>query len=110
MSYFQQIRKSGGSASLVKELSEKLTRFQAETGVEDIDNLRQMRVDTDSIAYTDTDNNIMDADISDTSSVAYTDTDTNSLYTGAFKWYFDSNNKPTNPIIWPFFVWRFKTN
>lgn len=107
MSYFQQIRKSGGSAALVKELSEKLARFQAETGVEDIDNLRQMRVDTDAIAYTDTDNNVQDADIKDTSSVAYTDSDTNNLYTPPFVWYADETTPGSPPLVWPMFEWRF---
>lgn len=85
MSYFKQIRQSGTSPELVKELAEKLARINAETGIEDISLLRQMRVDTDAIAYTDAEDNQLDGDLSDTDNIAYTDTDVTDLTnSGAF--------------------------
>lgn len=106
MSYFKKFRQSGTSPEFVKELAEKLARINAETGIEDISLLRQMRVDTDAITYTDAEDNQLDGDRNDTDSIAYTDAETNTLQnSGAFQVCNPDGSGTTNsqPIIVGFF-------
>lgn len=108
MSYFHQIRKSTDGSSLVKELSDKLARYYAEQGIEDFAEIRQMRVDTDAIAYTDAEDNQLNGDLDDSSPVAYTDASDNNLYTPPFEVYFTSTTPESPPLKAAMFEVRFK--
>lgn len=110
MVYFQQIRKTGDNASLVKELADNLNRYYAEQGIEDFAEIRQMRVDTDAVAYTDTEDNQLNGDLDDSSPVAYTDAQDNNLYTPPFNVYFTSTTPVSPPLKVAMCEVRFKSN
>lgn len=83
---FRQLRKLPGIDSLVKELAEKIQQSQVEQGVEDVTLFRQNRVDTDSIAYTDTGAQTLNGDKADTDAIAITDdADNRPMTKGTFK-------------------------
>jgi hypothetical protein len=83
---FRQLRKIPGLSATVKDLAEQQNRAQAEEGIEDLSQFGQNRVDTDSIAFTDTDTELLNGDKVDTDNLAYTDADTESGFTsGQFK-------------------------
>jgi hypothetical protein len=83
---FRQLRKIPGLGGIVKDLAEQQIRSQAEDGVEDLTEFGQNRVDTDAIAFADSDSEILDGDKVDSDSVAFTDTDSESSFTtGQFR-------------------------
>ncbi|MEW5839584.1 MAG: hypothetical protein AB1753_01140 [Thermoproteota archaeon] len=83
---FRQLRKIPGLSGIVKDLAEQQNRAQAEDGVEDLTEFGQNRVDTDAIAFTDTDSEILNGDKVDSDNVALSDTDSESSFTsGQFR-------------------------
>lgn len=105
MSY-RQLRKTGTSMDILKELIAIQQRDMAEKGIEDVTELRQGRVDFDSIAYTDTGGEL-DADKQEenTDAIAYTDSEVTTLqtsgeFTCALK---DDGSDQSQPIKSDFF-------
>jgi hypothetical protein len=72
---WRQIRRTGGLPDIVKGMIEEQQRQQAESGIEDINDLEQARVDFDAIAYTDTGTGTLDGTESDTDTIDYSDND-----------------------------------
>jgi hypothetical protein len=70
---WRQIRRTGGLPDIVKGMIEEQQRQQAESGIEDINDLEQARVDFDAIAYTDTGTGTLSGTESDTDTMSYTD-------------------------------------
>ncbi|MGI0012792.1 MAG: hypothetical protein ACREBU_05010 [Nitrososphaera sp.] len=70
---WRQIRSSGGLTDVIKAMIEEQQRQQAESGVEDINDLEQARVDFDGIAYTDSHTATLNGTESDSDAIAYTD-------------------------------------
>lgn len=82
---WRQIRRSGGLPDIVKGMIEEQQRQQAESGIEDINDLEQARVDFDGIVYTDTGTGTLNGTESDTDNIASSDSEEGKAKTRSFR-------------------------